>query len=112
MAVWNENGEKFLRYALETAEDGAVTLKGEPVEVKPMFVPVDFVSPFEKGAEEEAPAAEEEELRKENETLREQLREMRKKAAARPAHEEFQSIVRVEKTGNKGMDRIAKLMAK
>ena len=37
---------------------------------------------------------------------------MRKKAAARPAHEEFQSIVRVEKTGNKGMDRIAKLMAK
>ena len=77
-----------------------------------MFVPVDFVSPFEKGAEEEAPAAEEEELRKENESLREQLREMRKKAAARPAHEEFQSIVRVEKTGNKGMDRIAKLMAK
>lgn len=112
VAVWDENGEKFLRYALETAEDGTVTLKGEPVEVKPMFVPVDFVSPFEKGAEEEAPAAEEEELRKENESLREQLREMRKKAAARPAHEEFQSIVRVEKTGNKGMDRIAKLMAK
>lgn len=112
VAVWDENGEKFLRYALETAEDGAVTLKGEPVEVKPMFVPVDFVSPFEKGAEEEAPAAEEEELRKENESLREQLREIRKKAAARPAHEEFQSIVRVEKTGNKGMDRIAKLMAK
>ena len=112
VAVWDENGEKFLRYALETAEDGTVTLKGEPVEVKPMFVPMDFVSPFEKGAEEEAPAAEEEELRKENETLREQLTAMRKKAAARPAHEEFQSIVRVEKTGNKGMDRIAKLMAK
>ena len=112
VAVWDENGEKFLRYALETAEDGTVTLKGEPVEVKPMFVPVDFVSPFEKGAEEEAPAAEEEELRKENESLREQLKEMRKKAAARPAHEEFQSIVRVEKTGSKGMDRIAKLMAK
>ena len=112
VSVWEDGGEKYLRYALETAEDGAVTLNGEPVEVKPMFVPVDFVSPFEKGAEEEAPAAEEEELRKENETLREQLREMRKKAAARPAHEEFQSIVRVEKTGNKGMDRIAKLMAK
>lgn len=106
VSVWDENGEKFLRYALETAEDGAVTLKGEPVEVKPMFVPVDFVSPFEKGAEEE------EELRKENASLREQLKEIRKKAAARPAHEEFQSIVRVEKTGNKGMDRIAKLMAK
>lgn len=112
VAVWNEDGEKFLRYALETAEDGTVTLKGEPVEVKPMFVPVDFVSPFEKGAEEEAPAAEEEELRMENASLREQLKEIRKKAAARPAHEEFQSIVRVEKTGNKGMDRIAKLMAK
>lgn len=106
VSVWGEDGEKFLRYALETAEDGTVTLKGEPVEVKPMFVPVDFVSPFEK------PAEEEEELRRENASLREQLKEIRKKAAARPAHEEFQSIVRVEKTGNKGMDRIAKLMAK
>ena len=101
VAVWEEGGEKFLRYALETAEDGAVTLKGEPVEVKPMFVPVDFVSPFDKPADDG-----------ELETLRQQLREMRKKAAARPAHEEFQSIVRVEKTGSKGMDRIAKLMAK
>ena len=96
----------YWRFALETAEDGTVTLKGEPVEVKQIFVPIDFVSPFDK------PAAEEEELRKENESLREQLKEIRKKAAARPAHEEFQSIVRVEKTGNKGMDRIAKLMAK
>lgn len=106
---WDEDfnqTSRCLRYALETAEDGTVTLKGEPVEVKRIFVPIDFVSPFDK------PAAEEEELRKENETLRQQLREMRKKAAARPAHEEFQSIARVEKTGNKGMDRIAKLMAK
>lgn len=105
---WDENFDptsKNLRYALETAEDGTVTLKGEPVEVKRIFVPIDFVSPFDKPAEEE-------ELRKENESLRAQLAAMRKKAAARPAHEEFQSIVRVEKTGNKGMDRIAKLMAK
>lgn len=108
---YNETSRN-LRYALETAEDGTVTLKGEPVEVKRIYVPIDFVSPFEKGAEEEAPAAEEEELRRENASLREQLKEIRKKAAARPAHEEFQSIVRVEKTGNKGMDRIAKLMAK
>ena len=110
VAVWDENGEKFLRYALETAEDGAVTLKGEPVEVKPMFVPVDFVGPFEKGAEEEAPAAEEEELRKENESLREQLTAMRKKAAARPAHEEFQSISAQEKTGNKRLDRLSQII--
>ena len=95
----------YLRYELETAEDGTVTLKGEPVEVKSMFVPVDFVSPFEKGAEEE-------ELRKENESLREQLKAMRKKAAAKPAHEEFKSLTQVEKTGSKGMDRIARLMAK
>ena len=112
---WDENfneTSRDLRYALETAEDGTVTLKGDPVEVKRIYVPIDFVGPFEKGAEEEAPAAEEEELRRENESLRQQLAAMRKKAAARPAHEEFQSIVRVEKTGNKGMDRIAKLMAK
>lgn len=95
----------YLRYELETAEDGTVTLVGEPVEVKSMFVPVDFVSPFEKGAEEE-------ELRKENESLREQLKAMRKKAAAKPAHEEFKSLTQVEKTGSKGMDRIARLMAK
>ena len=110
VAVWNEDGEKFLRYALETAEDGAVTLKGEPVEVKPMFVPVDFVSPFEKGAEEEAPAEEEEELRKENESLREQLAAMRKKAAARPAHEEFKSISAQETTGNKRLDRLSQII--
>ena len=100
----------YWRYALETAEDGTVTLKGEPVEVKSMFVPVDFVSPFEKGAEE--PAAEQEELRRENESLREQLAAFKKKAAAKPAHEEFKSVAQVEKTGNKGMDRIARLMAK
>ena len=96
----------YWRYALETAEDGTVTLKGEPVEVKSIFVPIDFVSPFDK------PAEEEEELRKENASLREQLKEIRKKAAARPAHEEFKSIATIEKTGSKGMDRIARLMEK
>lgn len=99
VAVWEDGGEKYLRYALETAEDGAVTLKGEPVEVKPMFVPVDFVSPFDKPADDG-----------ELETLRQQLREMRKKAAARPAHEEFQSIACVEKTGNKRLDRLSQII--
>ena len=106
---WDGEAEKYYRYGLETSEDGTVTLVGDRVEVKPMFVPVDFVSPFEK---ETAETAEEEELRKENESLREQLKAMRKKAAAKPAHEEFKSLTQVEKTGSKGMDRIARLMAK
>ena len=105
---WDGEAERYYRYGLETAEDGTVTIVGDRVEVKPMFVPIDFVSPFEKETEETA----EEELRRENETLRQQIKEFRKKAAAKPACEEFKSLSQVEKTGNKGMDRIARLMSK
>ena len=99
---WTEDGRHFYRYALETAEDGTVTLVGERVEVKPMFVPMDFVSPFEESTDE---------VRRENEDLRKQIAEFKKKAAARPAAQEFKSISSVEKTGNKGLDKIAKYMA-
>lgn len=59
-----------------------------------------------------------EELRKENSELRSQLEaltrrmeEMARTPAAKPAHEEVKTSVSVDKTGIKGLDRLAELMA-
>ena len=108
--IWDENYEsKYIRFALTWDEDGNVTI-GDEQEVKQEFVPLDFVSPFEKrdGDREEEIAA----LRSENETLRAQLEEMSRRPAAKPAHEEVKAEAHAVKTGNKGLDRIASLMAK
>jgi hypothetical protein len=65
VCVWADGGEKFYRYDLSFNEDGSVTL-GDSQEVKQMFVPVDFVSPFEDNS-----AAEEvEQLRKQIDELK------------------------------------------
>lgn len=77
------------------------------------------IAPVEPAAEPEAPAQEPDPrdaelaaLRSENETLRAQLEEMSRRPAAKPAHEEVKAEVHTVKTGNKGLDRIASLMAK
>ena len=112
---WNpvDYTSKYVRYALTWNEAGDVTL-GESQEVKQMFVPLDFVSPFEKGAAaEDAEAAREaEELRRQNAALQAQVDEMSKRPAAKPAHEEVQAAAQAPRTGNKGLDRLATLMAK
>ena len=77
------------------------------------------IAPVEPAAEPEAPAQEPDPrdaelaaLRAENETLRAQLEEMSRRPAAKPAHEEVKAEAHAVKTGNKGLDRIASLMAK
>ena len=108
--IWDENyNSKYIRFALTWDEDGNVTL-GDEQEVKLMFVPLDFVSPFESGAA--AGDTEAEELRRQNAELRAQLDELRKRPAAKPAHEEVKASATFTKTGNKGLDRIAALMKK
>ena len=103
---------KYVRYALTWNEAGDVTL-GESQEVKQMFVPLDFVSPFERGAAGEDDAAREaEELRRQNAELQAQVDEMKKRPAAKPAHEEVKAGTQAPRTGNKGLDRLANLMAK
>lgn len=64
-------------------------------------------------------APEVEELRKENAALRAKVRklantvaELSRMPAAKPAHEEVQTAGKVEKTGIKGLDRLAELMRK
>lgn len=123
--VWTPEGEVYYKFVIrEWHEDGSVTLEnGEKV------VPA-FVAPEskEEAEEEEAPApapAEEpepnaeEELRKENAELRAQVdalskkvEELSKMPLAEPAHEEVKASATVQKTGVKGLDRLAELMRK
>lgn len=108
--IWNfeDYSSRYVRYAL-TWNEGEVTL-GEGEEVKQMFVPLDFVSPFERDGEDRD--AEAEELRRQNAELRAQVEELSKRPAAKPAHEEVKAATTTTKTGNKGLDRIAALMKK
>jgi hypothetical protein len=95
-------------------EDGKtiVVVEGKVAEIR---------DPEAEVAPEDAPAdpAVEDELRKENAALREQVATLSKKVEelsrmplAEPAHEEVQTAGKVEKTGIRGIDRIAELMRK
>jgi hypothetical protein len=97
----------YFRYAITWNEDGSANA-GEPVEVKLMFVPMDFVSPFEKGAEE---SEEMKALKAENEALQAEVEKLRKMPAAKPAHQEFQASQETRKTGVKGLDRLQEILS-
>jgi len=93
-------------------EDGKtiVVVEGKVAEIR---------DPEAEVAPEDAPADADEELRKENAALREQVATLSKKVEelsrmplAEPAHEEVQTAGKVEKTGIRGIDRIAELMRK
>ena len=94
------------RYAVTWNEDGTANVS-DPVEVKKIWVPLDFVSPFENGGTSE----EEEALRKENAELKAQVEELKKTPAAEPLHETVKTTEKYKKTGNKGLDRVAYLMS-
>lgn len=77
--TWDENYiDHYYRYAIRVSEDAAVTIEGDPVEVKQIWVPLDFVSPFERD--------EAEELRQENARLSAELEKLRRQPAAPSAH--------------------------
>lgn len=91
-------------------EDGKtiVVVEGKVAEIR---------DPEAEVAPEDAPAGEE--LRRENAALRAQVdvliakvEELSRIPMAEPAHEEVQTAGKVEKTGVKGLDRIAELMRK
>lgn len=96
--VWDGEEEKLYRYDITFNEDGTVTI-GDREEVKPAFVPVD--DDARDTADDEL-----QDLRQENATLRSQLEELKKKPAAKPAHEEFRGTTAAVKTGDKGLDRL------
>lgn len=96
--------DHYFRYSVSWAEDGSATV-ADPVEVKSMFVPLDFVSPFDKSSDEA------EELRRQVADLSAEVERLKKKPAAAPAHEQYTAEREPVKTGIKGLDRIATLMA-
>lgn len=109
VCVWADGGEKYYRYALSFNEDGSVTL-GDSQEVKPMYVPLDFVSPFEDNS-----AAEEfERIKAENEQLKAQV----EKLSRIPLKEHLRKTVTGEShytpgaTGNKRLDALNKYLKK
>ena len=99
VSIWENEAEKYLRFAISWNEDGSA-FAGEATEVKPMFVPLDYPSPFSKEEREELAR-----LRKENAALR-------KQPAAKPAHEEVQMHTAATATGIKGLDNLARRLGK
>lgn len=93
--------EHFFRYAIAWNEDGTATASGE-TEVKRMYVPMDYESPF---AKEETEA-----IRQENASLKAELARMKAKPAAAPAHQEYNEAGKSTKTGIKGLDRLSRLV--
>ena len=100
--------ESYVRYSITWNEDGTANAS-DPVDVKLMFVPVDMESPFAKGNDEAE--AEMAALRDENASLKAEVAKLKKTPAAKPAHQEVTTSVEFGKTGNKGLDNLARILA-
>ena len=105
--TWNEDWTEshHFRYAISWNEDGTAKA-ADPVEVKLMFVPMDMESPFTKSNEEEMAA-----LKAENASLKKEIAKLKKMPAAKPAHEEVKEQTKFTKTGNKGLDNLARILS-
>ena len=97
--------ESYVRYSIKWNEDGSAEAS-DPQEVKLMFVPVDMESPFAKGNEEEMAA-----IQAENASLKAEIAKLKKTPAAKPAHQEVKEQQQMSKTGNKGLDRLSRIMS-
>ena len=109
VCIWADGAEKYFRYSLSFDADGKCVL-GESQEVKPMYVPMDYVSPFEDNS-----AAEEiDQLRRENADLKAQVA----KLSRIPLKEHLRKTVAGEShyvpgaTGNKRLDALNKYLKK
>lgn len=97
--MWSEtDGYQIMRFPA-TWEGDNVTL-GTPVEVKVAYVPVDFDVDSAFG------------LKSENEELKKQIAELSAQPMAQPAHDVVTTSQVFEKTGDKGLDRLAHYLSK
>ena len=95
--MWSEtDGYQIMRYPV-TWEGENVTL-GTPVEVKVAFVPADFDVDSAFG------------LKSENEKLKKQIETLSAQPLAKPAHDVVTTTQTFEKTGDKGLDRLAGIL--
>ena len=104
---------------LAPAPDGEYKIEDGKTIVVAEGIVAEIRDPEAEVAPEEAPVDEAEELRKENAELRSQVdalskkvEELSKMPLAEPAHEEVKASATVQKTGVKGLDRLAELMRK
>ena len=127
---FNDWGDDYKRYKVTWNEDGTASVS-DPVDVRRAFVPMDFDDAAAFGA---APAASEGDGEAEVEAAKQQVEQMRqqlndkqatidtltaeleaarKLPLAKPAHEEVKaSEARMEKTGNKTIDRVNELFGR
>lgn len=98
--------ESFVRYTISWNEDGTATAS-DPVDVKLMYVPLDMESPFEKRGNEEEMAR----IISENKALKAEVAKLKKTPMAKPAHQEVKETVSLSRTGNKGLDRLQRIMS-
>ena len=95
--MWSEtDGCQILRFPA-TWEGDNVTL-GTPVEVKVAYVPTDFDVDSAFG------------LKSENENLKKQIETLSAQPLAKPAHDVVTTTQTFEKTGDKGLDRLAGIL--
>ena len=97
--MWSEtDGYQIMRFP--ATWDGENVTLGTPVEVKVAYVPKDFDvdSAFN--------------LKSENEELKRQIADLQAQPMAKPAHDEVTTSQKFEKTGDKGLDRLAGVLAK
>ena len=104
---------------LSPAPDGEYKTEDGKTIVVAEGIVAEIRDPEAEVAPEEAPVDEAEELRKENAELRSQVdalskkvEELSKMPLAEPAHEEVKASATLQKTGVKGLDRLAELMRK
>lgn len=132
VSVWDENEytDKLYKYAISIDEDGKVTL-GEGYEVVISYIakmeeqtaptptdepapatdpqPLEEPTPTTDPQPVEEPTEKEAELNKEIEALKAKIAELESKPAANPPTEDFENIKNTldNKTGNKGLDKLA-----
>ena len=88
--------DKFIKFEVTWDADGNPVI-GDAIEVKRSFVPVDEPNPTEQV----------ETLSRENADLKRQIAKLKNKPLAKSAHEEHVSSVKMQRTGDKGLDRLA-----
>jgi hypothetical protein len=109
--IWNSYGtstdwcDEYFYFPVTWAEDGSAQV-GDPTEVKRAFVPKDFSYPW-GGESEDA-----ETLKAENESLKKQIAELSAQPLAKPAHDVVTTTQAFEKTGDKGLDRLARIASR
>lgn len=90
LSNWDGETEKFMRFKIAWVGDEATA--SDPVEVFPTFVTADDLKKLEESTSEV-------------EAMRAELKELKAKPAAQPAHEEFKNT-EMPKTGDERYDRL------